>query len=128
MLYNEILKLDNSLTEKTFDKILDAYASEKRKPAPILPKKEKNTCKVFEKVTLYTNSDNSLFYAKNYDITRFELHSANSPCMIGNTLCYRISISDVQKLIKGENNNTSPYKIDLVIVEKNNKNNKPIGK
>ena len=75
---------------------------------------------VIEKITLYTNEDNSLFYVKEIDATRFELHSACNPCKIDNRLCYRISTQDAKKLLEKEKSSISPYKIDLVIVGRNN--------
>lgn len=84
----------------------------------INPTKTKKTI-ILEKVVLYTTEDNSLFYIKDCDATRFALHSACSPCMIGNALCYRISANDAKKLLANENNATSPYKVELVVVQKN---------
>lgn len=87
-----------------------------------IPKSPIINQKVTEKITLYTNEDNSVFYVKEIDATRFELHSACNPCRIDNRLCYKISINDAKKLLEGENNSISPYKVDLVVVGRNNNN------
>jgi len=85
----------------------------------IIPEKNKQQ-KTSEIVTLYTNEENNLFYVKSYDVTRFELHSACNPCLIDNKKCFRISQSDAKKILEGENNSFSPYKVDLVVVERKN--------
>lgn len=85
----------------------------------ITPEKTKQQ-KTSEIVTLYTNEENNLFYVKSYDVTRFELHSACNPCLIDNKKCFRISQSDAKKILEGENNSFSPYKVDLVVVERSN--------
>ena len=77
-----------------------------------------------EVITLYTTDDNKLFYMKEKDVDRFHLHSACNPCMIGNELCYRISDSDAKIVLDRESDNTSPYKVDLIIIGKNNSKNK----
>lgn len=77
-----------------------------------------------EVITLYTTDDNKLFYMKEKDVDRFHLHSACNPCMIGNELCYRISSSDAKRVLDRESDNTSTYKVDLIIIGKNNNKNK----
>ena len=86
-------------------------------------KKEISKC-IVDKVILYTNENNNTFYVKKYDVKRFDLHSAHEQYVIDNKLCYMISLEDAKKLIAGENNNTNPYKVDIVPVGMKNTNKK----
>ena len=67
-----------------------------------------------ERIVLYRDMDNSgEIYGKKYLFDRFNMDYSNSEVRIEGALCYRIEDEDLDFIVGNQNNNYSPYRIEV---------------
>lgn len=77
-------------------------------------KKDSNS-NVNERVTIFKDMDSGNYYVRSYAVDRYKLKSADkaNETRIDGSLCYKINVEDVEKLVSNENNSLTPYKTDI---------------
>ena len=66
-----------------------------------------------EKIVIFRNSNTNEFYIRKYGLKRFNLSPIGDALRINGSICYQISEDDASRIIDEQNNNYSPYNVEV---------------